>query len=284
MLDSRRALCALAGTLAVTSAAAVACGAGGGSASAPPSNCTPRHQNVKTIDSGTFTVASFNTLPSFEYKEGQPLKGIDGELVQKLADLECLKLKVNLVQASSAIPAVQSNRADVAAGGWYLTDERKKIVDFTPPYYSDAVVFVSREGYDQVSQLQGKTVGTVQGYLWPKTLERLYGKDHVRTFQTPEAQFDDLAAGRIDVVVEGLAFGTEAVRLRPGKGLVVKKVQPDPDFPETNKPSVIAMPYTKGNDSLGAALRDDVNELLKNGDIDKYLDNAGVNHEDAKVR
>jgi polar amino acid transport system substrate-binding protein len=228
-------------------------------------------------------VAAFNTLPMFDQVPGRPLAGIDGQLVQRLAQMECLELSVQLVQASSAIPAVQSGRADVAAGGWYATEERRKIVDLTPPYYADSVVFISRQGFDDTTELRGKVVGTVQGYLWPATLQQLYGEGNVRIYQTPDAQFNDLAEGRIDVVVEGLAAGITAVRNRPDAGLVVKRVQPDPAFPETVHPSVIALPHTKGNTSLAAALRDDIAELLRTGEIATFLRNAGVEPADAEL-
>jgi polar amino acid transport system substrate-binding protein len=263
--------------------ALVACGSGQPGNASVPENCTPKHKNLHTISDGALTVAAFNTLPMFEYTPGQPIKGIDGQLVETLAQMECLELRVNVMQASSAIPAVQSNRADIAAGGWYATAERKEVVGLTQPYYSDAVVFVSHEGYDQVAQVKGKKVGTVQGYLWPETLKALYGEDNVKIYQTPDAQFNDLAAGRIDAVVEGVAVGTQAVAARPNDGLQVKKVAPDPSFPETITPSVIALPFTPGNDSLGQALSEDIDELLSTGQIDTYLSNAGVDPKNAEL-
>jgi len=84
-------------------------------------------------------------FPPFEYVEGKDIVGFDitmGQLIAKDADS---KLEVVDMAFDSLIPALQSDTIDFIAAGMSVTEERKKNVDFSDPYFeSEQVIIVRR--------------------------------------------------------------------------------------------------------------------------------------------
>src|SRR5699024_8622573 len=94
------------------------------------------------------------------------VSGVDADVAKAIAEAECLKIKVAQVEYATAIPYVISGRADLAIGTYYRTVERGKVVAQSDPIYLDQMGIYSKEGISKVSDLEGRKVGTVQGYLW----------------------------------------------------------------------------------------------------------------------
>ena len=146
------------------------------------SGCKPKHADVKTITKGTLTVASIAYMPSADVVDGK-LTGIDGDTVTQIAKNECLKLKVNKVAASGAIPLVQTGRADMVIGDWYRSKEREKVVDITVPIYLDSLGVLSKGGESSLEELKGKKLGDLQGNVWNADFKEIIG-DGYKLYQT----------------------------------------------------------------------------------------------------
>jgi polar amino acid transport system substrate-binding protein len=260
-------------TLAGVALAAAGCGS---SSSSSSSSCKPAHQ-FSTLQQGTLSVSAYSALPNFEPgKNGGPPTGIDGDILAYVAKKECMKLNVQIENTAAVIPAVQSNRTDVAAGGWYITPERKKVVDFTIPYVTAPAIFASKKGYNQVDQIKGKTLATTQGFLWVSRLQKLYGANHVKLYQTPDAAMQDLALGRVDAVMDSLEEGGQLAKQTHNSGIQVKIIKASSELSDTTHPGLIGFPYTQGNSALGAALDADIKQLQDSGQIKKILQKYGV--------
>lgn len=267
--------------MAAAAVAASGCGSRDSSSdkdagSTADSGCKPAHK-FTTNSKGVLSIAAYTALPNFvPPKNGGPPTGIDGDVLAFVAKKECLKLKVQIENTAAVIPAVQARRADVAAGGWFITPERKKVVDFSDPYVLAPAVFASKKGYDRVDQLKGKKLGTTQGFLWVARLQKLYGADHIKLYQTPDAAMQDLALGRVDAVMDSLQEGGQLAKQNPGAGIEVKTIKPSSELSDTTEPGIIGFPYIKGNDALGAALSADIRELQTSGQIKRILKRYGV--------
>lgn len=77
--------------------------------------------------------------------DGRPA-GFEVELLLRIAD--ALDMGVELLEgnASSLLNMVQSGRADVAAGGFPITEERRAVVDFPAAHYACTIVLLCRAG------------------------------------------------------------------------------------------------------------------------------------------
>jgi len=74
-------------------------------------------------------------LPFTAVKDNQ-LVGFDIELAKRFAASMGKEIKFSNMDFGSLIAAVSSNKADMIASSIYVTDERKKQIDFSNPYYA----------------------------------------------------------------------------------------------------------------------------------------------------
>jgi polar amino acid transport system substrate-binding protein len=239
-----------------------------GSATAVPSNCTPESQ-FKTLHDKTLTIAGPDYPPLFTYQAGA-MDGVEGKILEGFAAANCLTTDVKSLPAAGVVEAVKGGQADLAAGGWYPTPERAKVVNLTDPMYGDPVVLVAKNPSPKLEDYAGKKIGTTQGYNWVDDLTKWAG-DNAKLYQSPDAVYQDLQAGRIDVAL--MAVNEAAYRLSksPGGGLGYVQADPSPLIAATERPAVTAFPITKGNDDLTAAVNKYVQKLRDSGKLAEIL-------------
>lgn len=247
--------------LLTAAASLTACGSGSGSTVA--AGCKPAHQ-VTTVNKGTLTVATYD-LPPFTKVVGQDLTGVDGDILKAIAKKECLSIKVTSMSTAAVIPTVQSGRADVAAGDWYRTSARAQIVSLTEPMYTDQMAFISKDGVSSVSQLKGKKVGTVDGYLWVDDVKKVLGSS-VKVYPTTLNMNQDLKAGRIEIGIDSYGSGKFN-----NPNLKVEVTKPDQRVKASLQGAQSSFPVPKSNTALLKAMNADIAELHSSGDMAKIL-------------
>ena len=260
-------------TLATASVLALAGGLLAGCGSSGPSaadGCKPAHQ-VKTLSSGQLTVTAYD-LPPFSTVQGNDLGGVDGDILKAIAAKECWQLKVTSAAPAAIIPAVQSGRADVAAGDWYRTAERARVVDLSDPIYTDQMAIISSDGTSAIPDLKSKTVGTVDGYLWVSDLKKYLGGS-LRIYNSPLNMYQDLSAGRIGVAVDSYGSGVYNTK---GKDFQVKVAQPLAAVAASTEGAQSSFPVPKGHQDLLTALNDDIASLRKSGQLAKIMADNGL--------
>lgn len=236
--------------------------------------CAPQHK-VTTVEAGVLTVAA-PTFPPFSIpKPDGSLSGVDGEIVNAIAAKECLKVKVMPVEYATAIPYVVSGRADVAIGDYYRTEEREKVVNISSPLYLDEMGLYSKEGVTKISQLEGRKVGTVQGYLWVNELKNILG-DNLHLYNNYIALYQDLEAGRIEIGADGVAVGTAAQVGGALKGIQIKVAEPDTRVSASVNAAQAGLPLSKDNPDLLKAVDEVLVELHKSGKIVEILGQFGL--------
>jgi polar amino acid transport system substrate-binding protein len=268
--------------VAALSVAAAGCGSDNDdSGSSVAANCKPKH-HFTTLKDGTLTVSSYSYPPS-TVVEGSDLTGIEGEMLDKISQMECVNIDVTEQAAPGVVTAVQSGRADMAAGDWYRTKDRAKVLNLTDPLYNDQIVFVSQNGdVKSVDDLIGKRVGSTEGNLFNEDVEKLIGDDF-HSYQTTLEAYQDLANGRLDVVIDGAAGATDSLKKIGNDELQMAVPPPDPRVGATIQPGQAGWPVTKGNDALTQALNADIAEMRKSGEITRLLQEAGLPPEAAQV-
>ncbi len=93
---------------------------------------------------GTLTMATNAQFAPYEFIEGEKIVGIDADLAQAIADKLGMSLKIEDMEFSSIIAAVQSGKADFGAAGMTITDDRLISVDFTDSYTTSTQVIIVR--------------------------------------------------------------------------------------------------------------------------------------------
>lgn len=125
-------------------------------------------QDTKTAEKTDkpLIVGTEPSFPPFESTEGDSYVGFDIDLAQAIGDKLGRKVEIKAMGFDALIPALKSNQIDIIASAMSATDERKKQVDFTAPYYIGGSVIVVRQdnttikGWDDIT---GKQVAVQAG-------------------------------------------------------------------------------------------------------------------------
>ncbi len=101
---------------------------------------------VKDVNNaaGQLVVASNAEFAPWEYKEGNKFYGIDMEIAKILATELGLELVIEDMEFDMVVGAVGKQGVDIAMSGITITAERMGIINFSTPYYTEAIVAVCK--------------------------------------------------------------------------------------------------------------------------------------------
>lgn len=150
-------------------------------------------------------------FPPFEYVASNgSIVGIDIELVEHLAKMMGYEgIKIVSIDFDGLIPALINGKIDVIAAGMTITEERKKVVAFTIPYWSaDQAILVTKNSNfkpKDLSDLEGKVVavqsGTTGESLVDDFINKTGAKITVKRYSSFVLAVKDLLNGRADAVI-----------------------------------------------------------------------------------
>jgi polar amino acid transport system substrate-binding protein len=262
---------------ALVAATAVLAGCSSTGTSEIAADCKPE-STFTTNSKGTLAIIGPDYPPLFTY-DNTSMSGVDGKILSGFAKANCLNTAVRVLPAAGVIEAIKGGQGDIAAGGWYPTEERAQIVDQSKPAYADPAVLVGKNPSPNIETYQDKPIGTTQGYLWTADLQKWAG-DNAKLYASPDAVFQDLLAGRIEVAL--MAVNEAAYRLSNApadSGLSYVKVTPTPAIPPLMGPAVTNFPSTKGNTELTAAINAYLDKIRADGELGKILQEFNINAE-----
>ena len=151
-------------------------------------------------------VAVNPTFPPFEFVNTQTneITGFEMELVRAMGKHLGYDVKMLNIGFDGIIPAILAGTADVGASGFSVTEERKKRVLFTAPFYeSGLTILVKKAGADKIKSfkdLEGRKVG-VQIGTTAATMAKTIKDAKVSTFNNAGEAILDLQVGGTDAVI-----------------------------------------------------------------------------------
>src|SRR5262249_13501464 len=111
-------------------------------------------------------------------------------------------------QWDGLIPGLQRGNYDLAVNGIEITDDRKRQVNFSIPYYAcreQPSVRAGENSINSLADLKGKVVGTLKASLAQRILERANleqgSRMEIRSYENQNNAYDDLALGRLQAVL-----------------------------------------------------------------------------------
>lgn len=117
------------------------------------------------------------------------------------AELEC-----EIVTSSwdGLIPALTTRKIDAIAASLSITEQRRKVIDFSDKYYQTSAAVMGAKG-DEITPtpegLAGKTLGVQSASIHQTYAKRHFPDTRVREYQTQDEANQDLFAGRIDATL-----------------------------------------------------------------------------------
>ena len=212
-------------------------------------------------DSSTIKMITEATFPPYEFLRGQEIVGIDVEICRAVAEKLGKNFQAETVDFDSVIPAVISGKADLAAAGITVTEDRKKNVDFSIPYVKTGIVVIYKKSnpFKNADQLKGKKIG-VQAGTTSETyvLEQL--KQEPERGRSPAEAVAGLKAGRVEFVIADID---------PAKNCV--KGEPDLQLSDFVTSEEYAIAIRKGQPELLKIINETIAELKANGKLAKWI-------------
>lgn len=248
---------------------------------AQAADCKP-NEAIKTVEPGTLTIATFD-FPPFDVPKDGAFTGVDGDIITPFAEKNCLKIATVLLDPAAVIQALSSGKADMSAGQWYRTEARTKVMDISNPLYLDQLGIFSKDGFTKISQIEGKQVGTVQGYNWVADLQKVLGSN-LKLYPTAVALAQDLAAGRVEVGIDSYAAGVYAQKEQGGyPGLKIVVGEPDERVRASIAPAQTGFLFGKGNPELTKLVNAYIDDLQAKTGVAAILTKYGFDPSGADV-
>ncbi len=95
---------------------------------------------------GTLTLATEGAYAPMNYFRGREVVGFEIDLAARFCEAHGYGLRVRPMNIDGLLPAVQTGKADFAAAGITITEERRESVDFSIPYYTGGAVMAVLKG------------------------------------------------------------------------------------------------------------------------------------------
>lgn len=191
--------------------------------------------------------------------ETKEYEGFDVDIIRAIAAEEKLSAEILNINFDGLIPALTTGDLDVVINDMTITDERKRSVDFSKPYYIAGLGIVVREDTNDIKSekdLAGRRVGVSIGSTGEEAAHKIEGAE-VRSYNAITDAFLDLKNGGVDAVVNDLPVNEYYVA-KQGKGSL-KTV----DTALTTEDLGIAV--KKGNANMKKKIDDGLAAIMKNG-------------------
>jgi len=149
-------------------------------------------------------VATDTAFVPFEFKKGNTYTGFDIDLWAAIAKELNLKYKLQPMDFNGIIPGLQTKNIDVALAGITIRDDRKKVIDFSDPYYESGLAILVGEKNDSIKTAQdlaGKTVAVKTGTATVDFLKDQVPGAKLKLFPNIDNAYLELATGRVDAAV-----------------------------------------------------------------------------------
>ena len=219
---------------------------------------------LTTVTPGKLTMSTNAAFPPYEMTtDTGELEGIDIEVAGAIAEKLGLELQVDDMEFDAALLAAQQGKSDIVMAGVSVTDERKKVMEFSDSYATGVQVIIVKEGSDiqSVEDLEGKMIGTQRGTTGNLYCTDDYGEDHITSYDNGLTAVQALNNGQVDCVVIDKEPATAFVGANPG--LVIL------DTEYTSEDYAIGM--AKGNTALLDAVNTALAELQADGTVDAIV-------------
>ncbi|MBB3015991.1 glutamine ABC transporter substrate-binding protein [Cupriavidus alkaliphilus] len=178
-------------------------------------------------DSNVLRVATDATFPPMEFIENGKRTGFDVELVEALAKTMGKQVEWTNIDFKGLIPGLVSRRFDMAVSGIYITPERRKVVDFTEPYYTGGLVALVKSGNNTINKpedLNGKKVSVQVGTKSVSFLRDTYPQVQRVEVEKNQEMFNLVEIGRADAAVTGKPAAMQYVKTRGGLRMVEQQL------------------------------------------------------------
>ncbi len=229
----------------------------------------------------TLNLGSDMTFPPYEYLEDGKPKGVDVEIMAKMAELDG-SYEPNWMDTrwANLIPGLKSKKFDVLFSSMYITKERLQQIDMIPYYKTDIALLVRSDSTlnpKGPNDLCGTVVGTMKGTTFAIQVQEISEKRceaegkpaiKVREFETSPQTTQALLAHAVDIQYDDVAVMNNAVKNLGSKVKITST--------ESFYPILGGIGIRKGDTETYKKIEDGLNKIKASGDYQKILAAHGL--------
>ncbi len=164
-----------------------------------PAGTSAAAAELETVKPGKLVVAFNGDMPGTSWENGK-LIGIDGEIMQWIADSLGLEVEPALMEWSAEIASVKSGRVDIMHGMMGWTKQRSEIMNVTDPIYYAGTRINQRKSTNirTLKDLEGRRIAQMTGTAAVKEVKQIPGVTQM-LHDTLDSALRSLLDGRVDV-------------------------------------------------------------------------------------
>jgi polar amino acid transport system substrate-binding protein len=216
---------------------------------------------LDTKTPGVILIGSDIPYVPFEFGDPPRYKGFDMDLMREIVKRLDVKMDVQKTPFDTVFRDLAQGRFDMVVSSVTITDDRKKLVDFSLPYFNaDQSLMVKKgSGIKSLDDLGGKRVGVQIGGTGEHYVDENLDDVTKRTYDVIGDGFNALAAGQVDAVLNDFPSSKFAERQYPALEVVAT-------IPTEEQYGLV---YPKGSDQLRKRIDGLLRELKQDGTLDR---------------
>ncbi|MBS1187621.1 MAG: amino acid transporter rane protein, family / amino acid transporter substrate-binding [Burkholderiaceae bacterium] len=235
---------------------------------------------------GVLRLGTYAIFEPFSYQANGRIIGLDIELANLIGEKIGRRVEVIDMHFEALIPALQAGKIDLALANFNVTDERKKLVNFSLPYIENDISALVRKGSPAgaasapgkpaetaaaasagpiqlatPADLKGKRLGVLLGSVHDTYAMKHYPDATILQYKSPSDMVLAVKSGKVDASFYTRETLLEVLRGDDELGLVGDSLYPVP----------IGMGFNKGNDPLREQFNDFLKQIKQNGVYDDMV-------------
>lgn len=217
----------------------------------------------------TSTGAPFTFLNT----ETNEIDGVMVDIAETLAEKLEVEVEIHEHQFSSLIPAIESGRIDIISAGMVISEDRKKIIDFSQPVYGygeGLVVRIDTDDIRTLEDLEGKKVGVQEGTIYLNGLQEDYPEIYSQGYKSTADMLKELENERIEAFLGDYPIIKHMINENPD--FEVKLIE---EY-EPNWVAEIGIGIAKGSDEMLDKINSAIDEMKESGELDSILEKWGL--------
>lgn len=205
--------------------------------------------------------------PSSFLKDGV-LIGLDIELAKRFAAFIGKEFVPVDLPFGSMLASLSTNKIDLATCSLMISDERKKQIDFSDPYYASGVSVIAQKKnmvssdigkMSKLDDIADKKIGIFSGTVHDAFIAKTYPKAKVSLFESTPDLVLSVTGGKIDVALLDLVTARLILKRNPELGILSEDLLDTP----------LGVGFNKKNPALREEFNNFLKEIRQDGTYDK---------------
>lgn len=214
-----------------------------------------------------YTVGTEATFAPFEsLNEKQEVVGFDADLMHAIAAKGGFSVKLINTPWEGLFVGLANGDRDIVAAAVTITEERRKTVDFSEPYFEAKQLIVVGNGSKvaKLADFKGRKVAVQTGTTGDIVAQKHYGKTSpdIKRFESIVLALQELRSGGVDAVIADNGVVRNYLVNNPGAKL---KLVDDPSFDKEH----YGIAVKKGNKALLAKINKGLAAIKADGSYDR---------------